>query len=284
MLGMSRQFKNLALRTTLAVVLVTTANGVFGKERHLEQVRVVLIARAARCASCHVSNDKSEWEGQGLNIYGKRLGEISPGDALADRIAMLEHGPTSSDGGAEAARKKQDQDIDGDGVPNWVEILARANPADPKNKPAQARIERVERVVTCNICHTQTNLPGKQGLEANPHNTFGELLSETTREKPGATPGTERDKQRSAERIPILKRIELTRKRKPKGGKATYWEKLRLMRLPADEDDNPSKESLMSFRKRAARQRSKTKRDSTRGMVDPAHDNDGFLKDCVHLD
>ncbi|MCB9857879.1 MAG: hypothetical protein H6818_19525 [Phycisphaerales bacterium] len=281
---MSRRIRSLALRAASIAVFVCTVNVAIAKERHLEQLRVALISRTARCATCHTSNDKKDWEGAGLNIYGKRLSEVSPGDALADRIALLEHGPGSTDAGAEAARKKQDQDIDGDGVPNWVEILARANPADPKNKPAPERIERVERVVTCNICHTQTHLPGKQGLEANPHNAFGLLLSETTRDKKDAASGSGPDRHRAAERVPILKRIELTRKKKPKGGKATYWEKLRLMRLPADDDDNPSKESLMSFRKRAAQQRSKKKRDPTRGMVAPAHNNDGFLQDCTALD
>lgn len=242
------------------------------------------MSRAARCATCHVSNDAAAWNGPGLNLYGQRLGELAPDDALADRMAAMERGPSASDSGDERKRKQQDQDIDGDGVPNWIEVLALANPGDAKDVPKQNRIERVRRVVSCNICHDQTNLPGKQGLDANPHNAFGELLSETTTEKKAKPDTSVEDRRRMAERIPILTRIASIKRKKPKGSKATYWEKLRLMRLPADKEDNPSPEGLKKFRKRAASQRSARKRDPTRGMVDPAHNNEGFLQDAEKLD
>ncbi|MCA9255520.1 MAG: hypothetical protein KDA33_07770, partial [Phycisphaerales bacterium] len=279
MLDMSRRHRSLRLCLLAMGALFVATDGAVAKERHLEQLRVALVARAARCASCHISNDRDAWEGAGLNHYGQRLHDISPGDTLADRIAELDHGPKSSDSGDAAATRKNDQDIDGDGIPNWIEILAGASPADPKSVPAQKRVERVRRVISCAICHTETHLPGKQGLEANPHNEFGELLSVTTGEKNKANEDAQSNRRRTAERLPILKRVEISRKKKPRGGKATYWEKLRLMRSPADAEDNPSKENLASFRKRAARQRSKKKRDPTRGMVDAAHDNDGFLQD-----
>lgn len=268
----------------IGVALLGVSRDAFAKKRHFEQVRVVLISRAAHCATCHMSNDKSDWDGAGLNIYGKRLHEISPGDPLADRILMLEHGPTSRDTGAERERRERDRDIDGDGVPNWVEILARSNPADAAVKPSEKRIERVRRVVSCKICHIDTNLPGKRGLAANPHNAFGKMLSETTGSKGGNGNATAAERHRAAERIPILKRIELTMRKRPKGSRATYWEKLRLMRLPADEADQPSPRALKSFRKWAAAQRSKKKRDPARGMIDPAHDNEGFLQDCKRLE
>lgn len=260
-----------------------TADRAIGKERHFEQVRVLLMSRAARCATCHVSAAKTEWVGAGLNIYGQRLKAIAPGDDLADRMARLEHGPSSGDSGDERSRREKDQDIDGDGVPNWVEILARANPADAENKPTQERIERVKQVVACTICHSQTNLPGEQGIDANPHNAYGALLAETTDNKKDK-PATQADRRRSAERVPILKRIELARKKKPKGSKATFWEKLRMMRRPADASDEPSPDGLKSFRKRAAQQRSKRKRDPTRGMDDPAHEHVGFLQDGKNLE
>lgn len=279
MLDMSRRHRSLRLYLLAGVAIFAATDGATAKERHLEQLRVALVARAARCVSCHVSDDKAAWDGAGLNQYGQRLHAVSPGDTLADRIAELDHGPKSSDSGDAAATRKNDQDIDGDGIPNWIEILAGASPADPKSVPAPKRVERVRRVISCSICHTQTHLPGKQGLEANPHNEFGELLSVTTGEKNKSSEDAQSNRRRAAERLPILKRIELTRKKKPRGGKSTYWEKLRLMRSPADSEDNPSKENLASFRKRAARQRSKKKRDLTRGMIDAAHDNDGFLQD-----
>lgn len=284
MLGMSRQIRNLALIGIVGGVWFCTSRAAFAKERHLEQLRVVLISRAARCATCHVSDHKKDWENAGLNLYGQRLHEISPGDSLGDRILMIEHGPTSSDNEEDRAKREKDQDIDGDGVPNWVEILAKSNPGDAKIKPPKGRVDRVKRVINCTICHTDTNLPGKQGLEANPHNAYGDLLSQTTDPKDVNANTPKAERQRKAESIPILKRIDMTKRRKPKGSKATYWEKLRLMRLPADDEDNPSAKSLKTFRKWAAEQRSKKKRDPTRGTADPAHEDEGFMQDAKHLD
>ncbi len=253
------------------------------KPRHLEQVRTALVVRAMRCASCHVSNDAADWTDGGLNPYGARLREIAEGDSLAERIARLDRGPAPDDGDADRTRREKDRDIDGDGVPNWVEIIAGASPADPASVPSAKRIERVERVVGCTICHSETRIPGKQGLDANPHNAFGKVLARTL-DTPDAKHLPNAELRSQAERLPILKRIALSRKTRPPHSKVTYWEKLRLMRAPADPDDNPDPAHVKRLRKRGAAQRSMRKRDPTRGLDVDAHPMDGFLEDIQPLD
>lgn len=252
---------------------------VAGKERHFEQLRVVLISRAARCNSCHTSAD-----GQDLNAYGQRLHALSQDDSLADRIASLEAGPRVGDSEAKRVQKQKDQDVDQDGVPNWVEILARTNPADSEDRPKAKKVRRIERIVGCNICHEATNLPGEDGLAANPHNEFGDLLAKTYDLPRQSKPKTEEALRLAAERTPILKRLVKTKKKRPRKSKATYWQKIRLLHNPNDPEDNPKTKTLKRFKKQAAAQRSKRKRDPTRGLACEAHPSSGFLLDAEALD
>lgn len=267
-------------RFWLVAVLALLPAEAWAKERHFEQLRVVLISRSARCVTCHTSAD-----GAGLNAYGQRLHALPADDALADRIAALEADPPAGASEAERAEKARDRDIDGDGVPNWVEILAGADPASAEHRPKPKRAERITRVVSCKLCHTANHLPGKDGVAANPHNAFGELLA-TTFDLPRRRrrPKTDAAVRAAAERTPILRRLVKIRKKRPRKSRATYWQKIRLLRAPADPDDNPTSKALKRFKKKAAHQRSKRKRDPTRGLDCPAHRADGFLRDADGLD
>lgn len=271
------------LAVATALLLTIAAKTADAKPRHLEQVRTTLVVRAIRCNSCHVSNDAEKWDGAGLNPYGERIQKVAPDEKLGERIALLDHGPHRDSVDEDKEQKEKDLDVDGDGVRNWIEIIAGSNPGDAKSKPAKDRIERVERVVGCNICHAETGIFGKRGLDANPHNDFGKLLAMTVDPK-DAEHVSDDELRRGAEALPILQRITFAKKKKAKGGNATYWEKLRLMREPANEDDNPSDKSLKSFRKRTARQRYKSKRDPTRGIDVEEHPLGGFLDDAKKLD
>lgn len=261
-------------------VLMAAPGAADGKERHFEQLRVLLISKAARCNSCHVGE-----AGQGLNAYGERLHALSQDDSLADRIAMVEADPRVGATESERLQKQKDQDVDQDGVPNWVEILAGNDPADAEDRPKSKKVRRIERVVSCTSCHEATNLPGKDGLAANPHNALGALLSKTYELPPRrAKPKTSEAVQTAAERTPILTRIAKIKKKKPRKSKATYWQKLRLLHSPADPEDNPKPKTLKRFKKKAAVQRSKRKRDPTLGLACDAHPADGFLTDAEGLD
>lgn len=277
--------RRLALAALVWLAAMATSAEVLAKERHLEQLKVALMARASSCQTCHRPEDEGWRGGEGLNAYGRRLAELSSDDALADRMAELEREPAFNADGADAERKRRDNDIDGDGVRNWVEVLAGKNPADAADKPSERRRERIERVITCTLCHEQTNLPGKSGIDANPHNPFGRLLARTfVIGKGDRKPVAPEAVSAAAERTPILARLEAVRSKKPPRGRATYWQRIRLLRSTVDASDEPSEKQLAAFRKQAARQRTRRHRDPERGLYGDAHKPDGFLVDGEKLD
>lgn len=264
------------LRTfAIAGAILATCASVSAKEIHFEQVRVLLISKAARCTSCHVTA-----EAIALNAYGARLTAILPGDPLADRIAALEAEPSFGQNESERKQSEADRDVDQDGVANWIEILAGANPGDRKDKPDPATVQRIERVVSCNLCHTATGLPG-EGLAANPHNALGKLLAKTYK-----IPGRRRKPQgkeaiqAAAERTPMLTRLSLIAKKKPRKSKATYWQKIRLLHAPTEPGDAPDRAALLSFKRKIRRQKRRKTRDPNLGLACEAHKPDGFLLDA----
>ncbi len=245
---------------------------VCGKERHLDELRALLIAKAARCTSCH-----ADPAGAALNAYGQRLAKLTPSKPLADRIATLESDRGPDPSGASEPADDDAEDVDQDGVANWIEILAGANPADPADTPDAATAERIDAVVSCKSCHKQVNLPGG-GLKANPHNPHGALLARTLpRVRGRRAPRGKEAIREAAEAIPILTRLALIRTRKPRGSRATYWEKLRLLHAPAEVSDKPDPKALAAFRRAAIRQKRKSTRDATLGLDTVAHPLDGFL-------
>lgn len=263
-------------------ILAAAAGHVFAKERHFEEVRVVLISRFATCTSCHV-----DASGKELNLYGKGLQSFPKGMGLGERILRMEADPKVAGGEDDRRYQMARQDVDGDGVRNWIEILAGKNPADPGSKPPKKVVERIERVVSCSICHSATNLPGKEeGLQANPHNELGTLLARTIpRPRPGEkTTRSDREIRDAAERTSVLTRLALIKNKRPRGSKATFWQRLRMLFPPAETSKGPSVEALKAFKKDAALQRSARKRDVTRGLDCSAHPVDGFLLDARVLD
>jgi len=259
----------------IPVLVLSLTTHVEAKELHFARVRVLLMSKAVRCTSCHADS-----KGTSLNAYGERLTALSHDDPLADRMAALE---TESSVKADADPRRQareNRDVDRDGVANWIEILANSNPADAKDTPNAETARRIERVISCKLCHRATNLPG-EGLEANPHNELGALLAKTfVRRRGRRTPKGAEQVRAAAERIPILTRLSMIRKKHPKRSRATYWEKIRLLHAPADPHDTPSRVALRAFRKDAARQRRRKTRDAGRGLTSKAHGPDGFLLDA----
>lgn len=248
------------------------------KEKHLEHVRTLLLSRAAKCTSCHVQPD-----GKALNLYGKRIAEEEKNAPFADRIAAVEAEPPLNASRDRAARHRAGQDVDKDGVPNWVEVLAGTSPADPEDKPTAAAMKRVQEIVSCKLCHTATGLPG-EGLAANPHNSLGNILAETHPQKPGVTRGRSAQSTReAAERTPILVRLGMIGGRKPKGSKATYWEKLLLLHAPSEDSDTTASDVLSELRKRLKLKKNKRTAPTDEGIAAPAHPIDGFLLDAAKL-
>lgn len=259
----------------LAAVIAPAAAA---KEKHLDRVRVLLISKAARCTSCHADPG-----GKQLNAYGRRLADLPTDDPLADRIATLEGEPGFEDNEPQGKRATPDRDVDADGVANWIEILAETDPSNGRDKPDAELAQRIEKTIDCRLCHTATGLPG-EGLAANPHNALGKLLAKTYAKRRGRRPPRGKEAVRAAaERTPILQRLSLARKKRPKKSKATYWQKIRLLHAPADPEDKPSAAALKAFKKQAARQKRRKSRDPNRGLACEAHGADGFLLDAPGL-
>ena len=242
-----------------------------GKEEHYAKVRVLLMTEKTRCTSCHASATSKD-----LNRYGQALNELGAKEPLAERMAMLERGPRDADKPAQQARAKALQDIDGDGVANWVEIMAGTNPADARDKPDPVLRERIEKVVSCSICHAGTNLPGATPLESNPHNELGKLLARAADPKDRArTGGDPKALREAAERVPILKRFRLIAMKPTGSGRPSAWDKLVLFYAPADASATPTREEMKELREHRAQQKNPKTRDPNLGMG--PHKPDGFL-------
>src|SRR5262245_9206243 len=104
------QFRSLAF--VLVAALTTPA---LAKEEHYQRVRVLLMTEKASCTSCHTSPSSKD-----LNLYGKALADNGKGDPLADRMLLLDRDPPDNASAADKQKQHRLQDIDGDGVPNWV--------------------------------------------------------------------------------------------------------------------------------------------------------------------
>ncbi len=250
------------------------------KPKYLDEVRATLVSKAARCTTCHSADD-----GTALNSYGDLLGTMGKERPLGDRV--LENAALRPAGQAEDGTPTwpKEADVDEDGVLNWVEVLAGTDPSDRAAAPEPAAAQHISQtVVRCNICHEQVGIPGKRGLEANPHNDLGKLLHKTFKPDKGQPrPTAANDIAEAASRTPILARLALAKSRKPRGSEASYWEKLRLGHLPADAQDNPTSEQVEQFKAFAKQQKKKDTRDATVGLDCDAHRAAGFLADAEDL-
>lgn len=261
-------------------VFASAASLADAKEKHFEQLRVLLIADAAKCVSCHEQAD-----GKILNDYGKQLAALGPDENMADRILKLEADAPLEAKPAERKRIEKNHDVDGDGVPNWIEILAGANPAKKDSVPSPKEAERVKANVSCTSCHVSVNGPG-QGLAANPHNEMGKRLASTFAVKRGAREPRPVGKEavaEAAERTPILTRLEMIKTKKPRGGKASYWERLLLRYSPVDVKNEPPAKDVAELKRELVRRKKKSARERDRGLAAKAHPLDGFLLDAKGL-
>ena len=261
-------------------ILIAATPFAHAKEKHFEQLRVLLIADAAKCVSCHEQPD-----GKALNVYGKEIAALGANEALADRILRLEADPPLEAKPADLKRIEKNHDIDGDGVANWIEILGGTNPANKESAPLSTDVERIKSVVSCTACHVSVNGPG-EGLAANPHNELGKRLASTFAVKKGGREprptGTEAIAE-AAERTPILTRLAMIKTKKPKGGKATFWERLLLRYATVDPKKDPPAKDLAELKREQARRKKKSMRERDRGLAAKAHPLDGFLLDAKGL-
>ncbi|NOS99237.1 MAG: hypothetical protein HOP29_01265 [Phycisphaerales bacterium] len=223
-----------------AVASLLLADVATGKPIHFEQVKSQLIASRIRCSDCHVSRDD-----QTLTAYGKLIGDLGAGTPMADRVQEAETSvPTAApdDVRQKAAGRV---DVDGDGILNWVEILAGTNPSQTDSRNPSH--ERIDRVVSCQLCHESASSGGGDGERA-PHNAFGKALSGLGPKSGGG--GNDRANH------PILPRLKSRERSDTDKDKVKDWDEVLLFYHPADADDVPDAEAVKDA-KRADRDRRK---------------------------
>lgn len=211
-----------------------------GKPIHFEQVKAQLIASRIRCTDCHVGREDSM-----LTAYGKLIGEQGSDLPLTDRVQEIESSvpATAPDDVRQKAAGRVD--LDGDGILNWVEILAGTNPSQTDSRNAMH--DRIDRVVGCQLCHESVASGGNAGERA-PHNAFGEALKGLSPKSGGG--GGERANH------PILPRLKSREKADTDKDKVKDWDEILLFSHPADAADAPHADSVKEF-KRADRDRRK---------------------------
>jgi hypothetical protein len=229
-----------ARRWVLVWVVVGTAYpaiSALGKPVHFESLKLELIRRHITCTSCHVADDDAA-----LVAYGKKIAAMGDDESVPQRVAILENElsrTASADARKRAAGRK---DVDGDGILNWVEILAGTSPSEPDER--NELHERIERVISCTLCHTSVSDFPVPGREQAPHNAYGNALADAGERK------VKRNRKRSKPRdddsaaIPILPRIKSTRGKDADRDKAKNWIEIQLFRHPADASDTPSSEDI----------------------------------------
>jgi hypothetical protein len=222
-----------------AVASLLLSGGAIGKPIHFEQVKSQLIASRIRCADCHVSRDDPT-----LTAYGKLIGDLGAETPVADRVQETETSiPTTApdDVRQKAAGRV---DVDGDGIPNWVEILAGTNPSQTDSRNPSH--DRIDRVVSCQLCHESAQSGGGDGDRA-PHNAFGKALRGLGPKSVGADDRANH---------PILPRLKSRERSDTDKDKIKDWDEVLLFHHPADAADVPNAEAVKDA-KRADRDRRK---------------------------
>lgn len=201
---------------------------------HFEKLKFELIGQHINCTHCHVAEDSAE-----LTAYGRAIGELDLNRSVPQRVRDLERSPKKP--GDDVAPTA---DVDGDGIQNWVEILAGLNPSEKDESGDQT--ERIISVVSCHLCHTAVNEPGATQAERAPHNQFGAALADQNR--------GQRDQGRDG-RLDILDRLKRVKSRDSDDDSVRNWDEIVLFYSAGDKNDVPSEEDVESIAKERKRRR-----------------------------
>lgn len=216
-------------------------HAVLAEPAHFDKLKNALMVLHVRCDSCHSAAGQTT-----LNQYGKAIGELGEAVPMAERISQLERQPdemTASQ--ADLAQARNRLDIDGDKVPNWIEVLSASNPADRESVPEPALMQRIINHVDCGLCHEATDVPVSQPDQSRaPHNDFGKQLA-NFKKKSARARGS-----RASETIAIMERLEGIGKRDLDRDGVRNWEEVLLFFDPADREDSPTKAQIRSLRRR----------------------------------
>jgi hypothetical protein len=125
------------LLSSLALALCVTVAPVAAKPAHkramIDYFGPALPAKLHSCTTCHLPDKPDAAEGEKPhNAFGARLAVLRAERKKAGKKADI----------ADCLEAIADEDSDGDGVPNVLELLSGHNPGDPADKPTAAEIAK----------------------------------------------------------------------------------------------------------------------------------------------
>mgnify|MGYP002623643661 CR=1 FL=1 len=240
----------LFLPVLAALIVVEAADA---KPAYYQRVKLRLLMENVRCQHCHVTSDSDA-----LNDYGKMISGVKKKDAaFFERWLEAEREPSALDDEKEVKEAERRLDVDGDGVQNWIEILAGSDPANAEVKPDPAGSrsappisERIAELISCKLCHIRTDAPAGPGRSRAPHNLFGIELAKLNEEDPTSdskarTGGWNRAADQPAD---ILLRLESIGRHDADRDRISNWDEIRLFHHPGDRKDRPNRMAVNTLR------------------------------------
>ncbi|HEY3244605.1 MAG TPA: hypothetical protein VGM03_14790, partial [Phycisphaerae bacterium] len=226
-----------------------------GMEAHFEAVKFKLLGEHIRCTHCHASRDDTT-----LTLYGQKIAELGKDLSVPERVRRHEREIPANANAAERAAAQARLDVDGDGVPNWIEILSGRDPSvkEPGPEGAAAEgaappVERVTSLMKCTLCHIRVDAVAGPGKSRAPHNAFGKSLTEF--DAKGHRLHGAAAKQADAEDVEILKRLDLIANEDADADQFPNWTEIRTFHHPADAADKPTPAEIKALRQNEAQRR-----------------------------
>lgn len=238
-------------RTAMILFLLSAVS--VAKPIHFEDLKFELITQNIRCTDCH-----TDTEDPALTPYGQHIADEGSDQSIQARVRTFEESLSLTASDDEKKEAADRIDIDSDGITNWIELLANTNPsvADERNKMH----DRIERVISCKLCHVSVAAFPQPGRERAPHNAFGDSLKDDD---------SKRAKRRRRKSInaddDILARLKQSRRTDSDKDRIKDWDEITTFHHPADKDDTPDRDLVKQFKKHL-----KTHKKSGGGF-EPAH-------------
>jgi hypothetical protein len=235
-----------------------------GMEAHFEAVKFKLLGEHIRCTHCHASRDDTT-----LTLYGQKIAEMGKAWSVPERVRRHEKEIPANANETEHAAGQSRLDVDGDGVPNWIEILSDHDPSVKETVAEGAAadsgappVERVTALMKCTLCHIRVDAVAGPGKSRAPHNAFGKSLTEF--DAKGHRLHGAAAKQADAEDVEVLKRLDLIANEDADGDQAPNWTEIRTFHHPADATDKPTPAEIKALRQSEAERR---KQDESFGKI-----------------
>ncbi len=223
------------------------SQSVFAKPIHFESLKFELITQNIRCTDCHTDS-----AGPTLTTYGQHIADEGDDESIQARVRAFEGSPSLTASDEQKQQSSDRIDIDGDGIANWIEILASTSPSAGNDR--NDTHSRIERVITCKLCHESVAAFPQPGRERAPHNAFGESLKnhdsgKSDRQNRGSGKARRRRKKSSDTGDDILIRLKKSRRTDADKDRVKDWDEITTFHHPADKTDTPPRDLVKQLKK-----------------------------------